>query len=194
MLKAFLVALGLLVIAPAVQAADCNYDQALLLSLDYKAFDQNMQGGWRPLAANKGCEPVAADLIRDFRAAHAELSANDRWILNWHEGQMRASFGDYGNAIPLLAADNPDPSTRDYGAATVAFLKHDKPALLAARTKLAAEPKPDGWDAAAADFKTKYGVTITWPSNLDVVDGLINCFDKPYAEAYDSTCRTKPAS
>jgi hypothetical protein len=194
MLKIIIAAFAVLAMATGAKAADCQYDHAALLALDYKAFDQDMYGGWRPLATEKGCEPVAADLIRDYRAAHAELSVNDRWILNWHEGQMRASFGDYANAIPLLATDSPDPATADYGAATVAFLKHDKPGLLAARAKLVAEPKPAGWDEAAADFKTKYGVTITWPSNLDVVDGLINCFNKSYAEAYDSVCRTKPAS
>ncbi len=194
MSKIVLFALGLLATAPAVEAAECTYDRDHLLALDYESFDQDKQGGWRPLAAIEDCKPVAADLLRDYRKAHAELPADNRRILSWHEGQMRAAFGDYAGAIPLLSVDNPDPAMRDYAAATVAFLRHDKTALLSARAQLIAEPKPEGWDEAAADFKAKYGVTITWPDNLDVVDGLINCFDKPYVEAYDAACRMLPAS
>ncbi|MGN6366365.1 hypothetical protein [Asticcacaulis taihuensis] len=63
------------------------------------------------------------------------------------------------------------------------FLNNDKPALLAARAQLLAEPKPEGWDEAVAELKAS-GETIQWPLNLEVVDGLILCFDKPYAEAY----------
>ena len=169
------------------QAADCAYNPAQLLAMDYKAFDHD---GWRPLAAIAGCESKAADLIRDYREAHADLLADDRRSLIWHEGQMRAAFGDYEGAIPLLSVDNPDPAMRDYAAATVAFLRHDKAALMIARAQLVAEPKPDGWDEAVAEFKAN-GETIIWPLNLEVVDGLISCFDKPYFEAYD--CRAKTA-
>ena len=77
---------------------------------------------------------------------------------------------------------------RDYAAATVAFLRMTRPALLAARAKLVAEPKPDGWDEAVAELKAS-GETVLWPLNLEVVDGMILCFDKPYAEAYD--CRVE---
>ena len=183
MLKAVLAVFGLLILAPSVQAANCTYDHAQLLAMDYKAFDRD---GWRPLAHTDGCKQAAAELIRDYRESNADLSADDRRSLTWHEGQMRAAFGDYAGAITLLSVENPDPAMRDYAAATVAFLRHDKAALLAARAKLMAEPKPDGWDEAAAELKAS-GETILWPLNLEVVDGLILCFDKPYAEAYD--CR-----
>ncbi|MCR6659422.1 MAG: hypothetical protein NVV72_08770 [Asticcacaulis sp.] len=185
MLKAFLAALGFLAVASSAHAADCQYDHSQLLALDYKAFDQD---GWRPLADADGCKQAAADLIRDYRQAHPDLSADDRRSLIWHEGQMRAAFGDYAGAIPLLSTENPDPAMRDYAMATIAFLKHDKPALLAARTQLIAEPKPEGWDEAVAELKAS-GETIQWPLNLEVVDGLILCFDKPYAEAYG--CRVE---
>jgi hypothetical protein len=161
MVKAFLAVLGFLVMASSANAAECHYDHAQLLALDYKAFDD----GWRPLADADGCKPVTADLIRDYRAAHDDLSADDRRSLTWHEGQMRAAFGDYAGAIPLLSADNPDPAMRDYAAATVAFLKHDKTALLAACAQSIAEPKPDGWDEAVAELKAG-GETILWPLNL----------------------------
>jgi hypothetical protein len=32
---------------------------------------------------------------------------------------------------------------------------------------------------------------VSWPPNLDVVDGLSACFNLPYAEAYGAACRTK---
>jgi hypothetical protein len=31
---------------------------------------------------------------------------------------------------------------------------------------------------------------LKWPMNLDVLDGLIACFDRPYSEAYDAKCRS----
>ncbi|MGN6366364.1 hypothetical protein [Asticcacaulis taihuensis] len=120
MLKAFLAALGFLAVVSYAHAADCQYDHSQLLALDYKAFDHD---GWRPLAATDGCKQAAADLIRDYRQAHPDLSADDRRSLTWHEGQMRAAFGDYAGAIPLFSAENPDRAMRDYATATVAFLK-----------------------------------------------------------------------
>lgn len=193
MVKIALIALGLVALASGVQAADCSHDDKALLALDYAAFDQDMHGGWRPIAAVKGCEPVAADLIKAWRGAHPALDPDDLATLDWHEGQMRAVFGDYDGAVPLIAVSlgNPDEAMQHYTAATIAFLKRDKSALVAARAALAATPKPEGWDQAAADYKARYGEAPTWPDNLDVVDGLIACFDRPYAEAYGA-CRPKP--
>ena len=164
---------------------DCTYDRPALLAEDVKAFDQDMHGGWRPLA-DRGCLREAADLIAAWRGAHPDLPAEQAMGIAWHEGQMRAAFGDNAGAIVdlSLSLKKPEPEMRDYAAATIAFLKHDRPGLLAARAALVAEPKPEGFDTAAADDKT-----LVWPLNLDVVDGLIACFDKPYKEAYGH-CRS----
>ena len=194
MLKFILPVFTLLFAAPAF-AADCSYDRPAMLALDLKAFDQDMKGGWRPLADIAECRPQAADLIKAWREAHAaDLSVDDNQSLTWHEGQMRAALGDYAGAIQLLSVtlNHQDEAMRDYAAATVDFLKRDKPALLAVRQQMTQVPKPDGFDEAAADYEQKYHEKVTWPDNLDVVDGLIACFDKPYAEAYGATCR--PAS
>ena len=184
MLVMGLMALGL-AFGEGPAPADCTYDRAALLTEDVKAFDEDMQGGWRPLAA-KGCTREAADLIAAWRAAHPDLPADRAMGIAWHEGQMRAAFGDNAGAIAALSLSlkSPDPSFRDYVTATIAFLKHDRPGLLAARAALVAEPKPDGFDAAAADAKARYGQVVAWPLNLEKVDGLIACFDKPYKEAY----------
>ena len=58
--------------------------------------------------------------------------------------------------------------------ATIAFLKRDKPALLAAREALASLPRPEDFDPRDAQGNV---VDISWPMNLHVVNGLINCFD-----------------
>jgi hypothetical protein len=65
--------------------------------------------------------------------------------------------------------------------ATIAFLRGDRPALLAARTALAALPRPA--DFAPRDVQGR-PVAMNWPPNLNVVDGLLACFGRPYAEAY----------
>ena len=62
-------------------------------------------------------------------------------------------------------------------------------ALQAARDRLAAVPPPPGFEEDAARFKTQYGRELSWPLNLDVLDGFLACFDKPYDEAYSRDCR-----
>jgi len=181
--------------APGASAPppDCSYDEAALVAMPYDSFDQDIDGGWRTLG-DKGWDTQGADTLR----AHQPLTEAQRALLNWHEGQERASAGDYTRAIPLLMRgvreDAADQSFVEYAQGTVAFLKHDKPALLAARARLAAIPKPVDWGdgTQTAVFK---GKTVTfkfsWPANLDVLDRLIQCFDQPYAQAYG--CRPAPS-
>lgn len=52
------------------------------------------------------------------------------------------------------------------------------------RAELAGLPKATWFEAAAARAMAQHGLTVTWPPNLDVVEGFIACFDRPYAEAY----------
>ena len=183
-------ALTMLMFGDAQPVVDCAYDQKALMAEDIHAFDQTMHSGWRTLA-DKGCMTQAADLIKAWRARHGDLPADLAANVAWHEGQMRAAAGDDSGAITAFSASlsHPDPTFRDYAAATIAFLKRDHAALLAARAALVAEPKPEGWDAAAADYKAHYGETATWPDNLDKVDALIACYDQPYKTAYG--CRPK---
>lgn len=77
--------------APLLPVGDpaCRYDRAAVLTLDEQAFDQDMSGGWRALS-DRGCEASAADLIRDYRAAHTLERA---YLSYWHEGQLRADAG-----------------------------------------------------------------------------------------------------
>ena len=115
---------------------------------------------------------------------------------------MLASAGMNAQAIPVLASARKDPS-RDlagwnhYVDATIAFLAGDRTALEQARDRLAAVPH----DSASGlpplvdgyiEFPAPSGqppMRMRWPPNIDVVEGFIACFGRPYNEAYGSSCR-----
>lgn len=106
-------------LAPAVvtaqQHVDCSIDKNALLSLDEQHFDQDIAnggGGWRALAHKQGCDAVAADIIREYRATHRSESS----LLYWHEGQLRAMSGDYKAAIPCWRSlGNPQTKIQPVG-------------------------------------------------------------------------------
>ena len=182
----------------------CSHDRARLLALDERSFDQDFSGGWRALA-DKGeeCELVAADLLRDYRQLHK----NDSTMLLWHEGQVRAFAGQYAQAIELMrgsrgAGEEDKGGWKAYVDATVAFLSRDEAALETARQRLAALAPPSGEKLVIKDgyfeVNTPDGQSLKmrWPPNIDVVEGLQNCFDQPYKTAYAMECRsskTRPA-
>ena len=186
--------LSLLAAAPPAAVDACIYDRAALLALTPDKFDQDIGGGWRPLADRPACRRAAAELLHDYREAHRPtLKAGDLHISYWHEGQIRAGLGESQAAVPLLLAGvNPQGSDSfdfaDYAIGTVAFLQRDRPALQAARDRLAKLPEPAGWPATQARFRAKFGSSPAWPPNLNVLDGLLACFDQPYAQAYAPPC------
>jgi hypothetical protein len=183
--------------AQEVPSKSCRYDRARLLALDENQFDQDMSGGWRALASTPGCALVAADLLHDYREAHHK----DSGILFWHEAQVRADVGRYHEAIALMKrAYKPAKADKAgwnlYVDATIAFLRRDRTAFEHAKIKLAAVQPPTGADIPPvingymeADFADGSKRKIRWPINIDVVEGLENCFDKLYVEAYNDTCR-----
>ena len=203
MRRAAISAVAVLGLAPMLSlSASCTYDLAAMLALDESAFDQDLSGnggGWRMLTNQAGCELAAADLIAAYRAAHPGVGP----MLSWHEGQLRAFAGQYDRAIPLLKGSR-TPAVEDrfgwnsYVDATVAFLKNDRAALEAARKLLSDVPYPGGADTPLVEgylvipaHGAQPEMRIRWPPNLDVVDGLIACFKKPYSEAYGASCRPK---
>lgn len=158
----------------------CIFNRAELLALDEYSFDQDMNGGWRAVAQHEECTEIAADLIRDYRETRGLTST----ILYWHEGQLRALAGSTDEAIRLFEKSRKTFDIHGwnlYVDASIAFLKRDKPALLAAREALARLPRPEDFDPRDAQGKL---VSVSWPLNLRVVDGLITCFDRGYKEAY----------
>ncbi|QGH67528.1 hypothetical protein [Xanthomonas oryzae] len=190
--------------AEPAQPAACSYDRTAMLALDQDAFDQDLQGGWRTIADRPGCTLAAADLLRDYRQAHAITGG----IVVWHEGQMRAEAGQTAQAIALFEKSY-KPAAEDlaswnrYVDAMIAFLKRDRASLDAARARLAVVPYPKG--KGMPPLQDGYMVLpataghpemrVRWPPNLDVVDGLIKCYDASYSVAYGSQrCRTSTST
>lgn len=176
----------LALLAAQAMTAACTYDRLRLMALDQRAFDQDMAGGWRTLAM-AGCDREAADLIRDWRTAHAEIEPRHRSILYWHEGQLRANAGDTAAAIALFErsrktdAEDAGFGWNLYVDGSVAFLRRDRTGLDAARDRLAVLPRPAGLDPRGPDGKP---VAIRWPMNLNVLEGFQRCWDQPYKQAY----------
>lgn len=170
----------------------CAYDVRAMLALDEHAFNSTPDMGWRVLGNTPGCEGVAADLIATYRQEHPGIE-NQVSLLH-HEAQMRAASGQTEAAISLLRdvrALESTPEMLAYRDAEIAFLGNDHSSLLAARERLASLPEPEGFAAAVERFRNSYPnfPPPRWPTNLDVVDGLIACFGRPYAEAYGLACR-----
>ena len=179
----------------------CAYDNAAMLSLDLRAFDQDLSnggGGWRKIGNISGCERAAADLINEYRKANPTAKG----LLTWHEGQMRASVGQYAQAIELFEQSR-KKSEEDragwnfYVDASIAFLKRDKAALLVSHEQLSKVPAQEGTKLKNGYFEiARNGAPsywMRWPPNIDVVNGFLNCFEKSYDEAYKSTCRPPKA-
>jgi hypothetical protein len=184
-----------LIAAAAVQQpAKCAVDTAAMLKLSPDDFDQT-QKGWRSVGDKPECNLAAADLIASYRAANwSKLTPSQAQLSYWHEGQARAMGGQSDKAIPfLLAGVNPTADQdlspfalafSEYAIATVAFLQKDLSALKAARARLAAIPEPAKFGEFKQNSPPELRDLVKWPLNLDKVDGLILCFDEPYAEAY----------
>lgn len=177
----------------------CSHDREALLSLDEAAFDQDLpDGGWRKIGNIPGCEATAAELIAAYRARHPGASST----VAWHEGQMLASAGLYEQAIPALESARKDPAQdvagwNHYVDATIAFLAGDREGLEQARDRLAAVPfdETSGLPPLVDGYivlPTQPGqppMRMRWPPNIEVVEGLANCFGKSYNEAYGASCR-----
>lgn len=157
------------------------------MSLGENKFEENDEVGWPSLVREPGCELAVADLIRRYRIAHG-IGMNSQNILLWEEGKLRVFGGEIEDGIKLILASKRDDDNvwNAYVDATVAFLRRDRNELSAARERLASIPEPPGFAKAAARLQAKTGRSIFWPPNLDIVDGLVACFDQPYFKAYQS--------
>lgn len=181
----------------------CNYDKSAMLQLEPNIFDQDDMAGWREIANRPGCKAAAADAISVYIERHREQLARQWQIpsFKWHEAQLRAMAGQISPSIRLMHQSlKPEKGPEgfdgwtdyalpwnEYVRATIAFLERDEKALRQARERLAASPMPAGFEQLD---RSQVGGRPSWPQNLDVVDGLIACFGRPYEEAYGSAdCR-----
>jgi len=174
----------------AIATRDCSYDLEEMLALSQEEFDQDLNGGWRPLAMREGCEISAAELIREWR----HEKRNHAGILYWHEGQMRAYGGQIEQAVALFELTyNPPESDAEFGwnhyvSGTIAFLRGEREALRGAIERLKHLPEPKD-----NSFRRPDGTVIqmSWPPNLNVLEGFERCWGEPYRVAYGSKC-TRP--
>jgi hypothetical protein len=173
----------LLVGLPGMALGDCvGDDRERLLSLELAEFDQDLNGGWRRIAAMPYCAEDAADLIEEYRRRR---DAKDI-TLTFHEGQLRARAGQTDRAIDLFEASLKPPERDGFGwnhyvQATIAFLERDREALIRSRDALAGLEEPTDFRPVDQDGNP---VDITWPPNLEVVEGFLACFERPYSAAY----------
>jgi hypothetical protein len=170
----------------------CVRDPARYLAMAFQEFDQGVrpvaegpreEWGWREIARQQGCETAAATLISHWRERHPDLDRFRHSFMAFHEGQVRAGGGDYRAAIPLIEAGRhafSDAAGQAYVDATLAFLRSDLDALIAARERLLAVPEPPNWPEQQRLVKEQAGQEMTWPRNIEATDTLIRCFGKPY--------------
>jgi hypothetical protein len=157
------------------------------LEMSFEEFDSGEEG-WRRWGEN-GCEREGAAIVVEYRNHHAgRLDPSQVAALDWHAGQLYAGAGDYGFAIErmLSAQDHgAEPAEIEYAKATIAFLRSDRDALVAARERMAAIPEPANFSRAADRYVATYNLPRpVWPMNIEVVDRLISCFGWSYKVAY----------
>lgn len=162
---------------------------ARILELPFREFDQNPGDGWRPYYASK-CYEEAAELLKGCMARHPER-AKEHHMLAFHAGQMLSMFGEYDTAVELMrqAYSTRRSAFIDWNAfvdANIAFLEKDYETLLRMRERISQQP-------VMTEEKGIPDWAIGKKMNLDVVDGLIACFDEPYVVAYQDECRAKGA-
>lgn len=166
-----------------------------LMALSIDDFDQDMDGGWRAVAYNDGCDDVAAFLLEDYIAIH-DLSPDDGLIF-WHAGQTHAGSGNYSRAAEFfrptfddtLKPGEPHYDWTLYGRGTLAFIERDRVALERAISEYQDIPVDEERIAAMKRFAEENNVTFPEeaarkPLNLVALEGLLRCFDEPYSSAY----------
>jgi hypothetical protein len=198
--KCTLFLLALLQLAVLTRPVQANGSCALstakreaLLDLPFQQFDQEQGNGWRPLYASK-CYREAAALLEEYVRRHPD-TAREQYMLSFHTGQLFALAGEYARAIQWMKKgySNKDSDLINWTAfvdANVAFLNHDYQALLKQRNLIDKE-------SAMAEVPGVPKWAIGKKMNLDVVNGFLACFSKPYNVAYDDECRRqgeKPAN
>src|SRR6185436_1279832 len=143
-----LVSLGFILLLATLFLAGCATPEsryrAALLALPYDEFDQAYGDGWRAYFEG-GDAMTAVRLLEGYLERHQELTFSQRKFLHLHAGQVLALEGKTTRALRHLDKALSEqqsselwPDCNDYLAATKAFLMHDRPALLAARDRLAA--------------------------------------------------------
>ncbi|MGY6628684.1 MAG: hypothetical protein ACXIVL_09205 [Oceanicaulis sp.] len=176
----------------------CGVDEdelSRLIGLGPRAFDQDMQGGWRPYADTPGCERAAADLIIVYISHSPHYDPQSHAIIRWHAGQMLATADERELAVEYLDSTRSSHLAWNlYVDATIAFLRSDREAAEAARAELAGQlPSEAEMESRRQFLANNPRITmpegfVERPQNLDVVDSFLACWGRPYSEAYGQRC------
>lgn len=191
--------LALVFVAPGQAAITgphpyCSEPEPAVLTLSYDAFDET-GSGWRRWGEG-GCETTAAQVLREYRRSNASrLSPWQLSALLWHEAQVRAAIGETDHALPLFReamTGSDDEATRLYARATIAFLERDRETLVETQSLLAAIPEPPDFARAADAYVARHHLPRpVWPTNMDIVNDFVRCFDASYKVAY-AGCAADP--
>ena len=146
------------------------------LSLSYDDFDQDMHGGFRKFA-HQGCELAAAMVIDSYVvSAPNRMNEIGRGGLLFHAGQLYAYSGlnqlaaqRFLQSLNMHEEQDTDLAWNTYVLASIAFLKDDHAELVHQRELLSRSKE-----------------TVGNKMNLKVVDRFVQCFGKPYSQAYES--------
>ena len=182
----------------------CGVDQPefdRLLNLSQNKFDQDFEGGWRTIGYKDKCQNAAAEVIISYMLYSEPYPPESMGILRWHAGQTKAGAGKYEEAIALFKGtyksdDDHGTPWNYYVDATIAFLENDQPALQRAHDELAKLTVSEDEKASRRKFlkdNPKISMPdgfVDNPQNLTTVTKLLNCFGKPYREAY-GRCETE---
>lgn len=135
----------------------------------FQQFDQQLDSGWRTLQV-KGDYTGAAAAIRKYQLAHAaQLKTWQKDSLAFHLAHVYALAGERPRAIRWFRRAMADDSFGNdaYIEAFIAFLQHDKPALLEVR------------HAIATTHSGPWQV-----QDLHEVDAMIDDFGEPFEAAW----------
>ncbi len=157
-------------------ALDCALTPADLNRNATLTFEQFDQLGTTPATARalgqRRCYAAAAKASEHYLLFGPELTEGERNVVAWHLGQYVASAGDEAAAAWVIAtARRPSTPEADgfdwntYVVGTWAFLVKDRGLLEASHKKLTAAPGE------------RNGI------NARALTNLMQCFDRPYAEA-----------
>jgi hypothetical protein len=174
-----------------LEACGVSPDQfGALMTLEQDAFDQDFEGGWRPVGALDGCERAAADLLIAYMDQSPHFDPDRPGLVPWHAGQMLAMADETELAIGYFEASRGgSPEWALYVDASLAFLRRDRAAADAARAELATYRPSEALIAARRQFLADNPDIVMpdgfveQPQNLGVVDGLLACWDAPSCPA-----------
>jgi hypothetical protein len=142
-------------------------DIAEQITLPYDKFDsQSGPNAWRSMSS-AGCTDAAIALLQAFQSSNeSNLTDDQRREIAFHIGQTLAFAGRENEAIEdFERANKPGGSVEwhTYVDATLAFLRHDTDALVAAHKS--------------------YAAIAPGSMRLSAIEGFIKCPKDPYAKA-----------